>query len=58
MALFGCPLLGLPLGAAAMVMSRASGAWPFRAGLLSVVLTAVLWGGLFLRSAMLELGWL
>lgn len=54
-ALFGCLPLGLPLGVAAMVMNRRSGGWPFRAGLLGVVLTVLLWGGLFLRSALVEL---
>ncbi len=55
-ALFGCPFMGLPLGVAAMVMSRGSGAWPFRFGLLGVVLNVLLWGALFLRSALVDLG--
>lgn len=55
-ALFGCPFMGLPLGVAAMVMARGSGAWPFRVGLLGAVLTVLLWGGLFLRSALVDLG--
>lgn len=54
--LFGCPFLSLPLGVAAMVMARGSGAWPFRVGLLGIVLTVLLWGVLFARSALVDLG--
>ncbi len=54
-ALFGCPLVGLPLGVAAMIMCRRSGGWPYKAGLLAIVLTVALWGGLLLLSAFREL---
>lgn len=56
--LFGCPFLGLPLGIAAMLMARGSGAWPFRVGLLGAALTTLLWGGLLLPSALIDLGML
>ena len=52
--LFGCPSIGLALGAAAMVMSRKSRGWPYRVGLATVVLNVLFVGGLLLRSALIE----
>jgi hypothetical protein len=54
--LFVCPPpIGVGLGVVAMVMATRSGGWPYRIGLLSIVLHVLLWGGLFLRSALVEL---
>jgi hypothetical protein len=54
--LFACPPpVGLGLGAAAMIMATRSGGWTYRVGLLGIVLNLLLWGGLFLRSALVEL---
>ena len=54
--LFCTPVIGLVLGICAMVACRKSRGWPYRVGLIGVVLTTFLWGGLLLRSALIELG--
>jgi len=53
--LFCFPLVGLVLGIVGMVGSRRSRGWAYYVSAVGIVLTVVLWGGLLLRSALIEL---
>ena len=53
--LFCMPVVGLVLGIAGLVGSWKSGGLAYRLSISGIVLTVLLWGGLFLRSAVLDL---
>ena len=54
--LFPCPVVSLVLGTMAAALSWRAGGWPPRVALLAVTLNVLLWGGLFARSALIDLG--